>query len=155
VRHRPDRRDEDGVFRRWGRIDPVLGPLADCVAKVVLDVLGRRIRVLQPRARKVPVNVGVSARDGVPAMLAGATRPRLRASAEQPLSEPQRKPLLADAHRPLQQERGGERIAPDRVVEATADRVMAMEWEQRHGGKVRRADRFRRVVPSTRDGHGS
>jgi protease I len=41
------------------------------------------------------------------------------------------------------------------LVEALSDGLVAVEWEERHEGKVRRSGLFRRVVPKGRDGHGS
>jgi hypothetical protein len=93
--------------------------------------------------------------DGVSAMLTAAARTRLRTRAEQPLPEPERQPLLADAEWPLQEQRARERVTPDRLVEALAEGLVAVEWEERHEGKVRRSGLFRRVVPKGRDGHGS
>ena len=88
-------------------------------------------------------------------MLAAAAGPRLGAGAEESLSEPEREPLLADPQRSLQQQRARERVAPDRVVETPAERLVAVEWEERHAGKVRRADPFRRVAAGAIDRHGS
>ena len=155
MRHRPDRRDEYRIFRRGWRIHTGLRALADGLAKIVLHILGRRIGILQPWPWEVPMDVGMGAREGVPAMLTAAAGSRLGADAEEPLSEPEREPLLADAQRPLKEQRPRERVAPDRLIEALAQRLVAVESKEGHSGKVRRAGPFRGVVPPKHDGHGS
>jgi hypothetical protein len=101
------------------------------------------------------MNVRMRPRQRVAAVLAAAAGARLGASAQQPLTEPEREPLLADPDGPLKQEGGRERIASDGVVEAAANRVVAVQWEERHGGKVRRAGPFRRVAVGSLGRHGS
>ena len=83
------------------------------------------------------MNVGVSAGLRVVAVLALPAGPRLRPGAEEPLAEPQRQALLADSRGALEQQRRGERIAPGRVFEPASDGVMAVQWKERHAGKLR------------------
>ena len=101
------------------------------------------------------MDVGMRARDCVSAMLAAAAGSRFGTGAEQPLPEPEREPLLADAERSLKQQRAREGVAPNRLIETPAERLVAVEWEERHESKVRRARPFGRVVPRGRNGHGS
>jgi hypothetical protein len=88
-------------------------------------------------------------------MLAAAAWEGLGAGAEEALPQPQRESLLADAHRSLEQQRTGERVTPDRVVETAPKRLVTVDWEEGHEGKVRRAGPFRRVVQRACHGHGS
>src|ERR687890_594353 len=97
MRHRPDRRDEDSVLGRRRHIDTGLRSLGNRLTEIVFDVLRRGIRILQPWPREVPMDVGMGARESVPEMLTAAARSRLRAGADEPLSQPEREPLLADA----------------------------------------------------------
>ena len=101
------------------------------------------------------MDVRVRTGNRIAAMLAAAARPGLCASAEEPLSQPEGETLLADPQRSLEQERARECVPPDRVVETAAERLVTVEWEERHAGKVRRADPFRRVVAGAIDRHGS
>ena len=78
------------------------------------------------------MDVGVCAGKRIPAMLAGAARQRLGTRAEQPLAEPQGEALLADAGRSVKEQRAGERVATNRVVEPRAERVVAVNGKQRH-----------------------
>jgi len=79
-------------------------------------------------------------------MLAATARSRLRPIAQQPLTQPESESLLAHSARALEQQRPWKRATPDRVVQATSGRVVAMERKERHGGKVRRGDQFGRVA---------
>jgi hypothetical protein len=69
---------------------------------------------------------------GVPAVLAVAAGAGLGPGAEQPLSQPECQPLLADPWRSVEQQRSRQRIAADGVVEARAERSVAMEREEGH-----------------------
>jgi hypothetical protein len=82
------------------------------------------------------VEVRVGAGQRIPALLTLAARSRLRPVADEPLAEPERKALLPHTARSMQQERTGQRVAPDGGVEAGAESRVAVEGEERHGGKV-------------------
>ena len=101
------------------------------------------------------MNVRVRPGNRIAAVLAATAWPRLCAGTEEPLSQPEGEPLLADPQRSLEQERARECVAPDRIIVTAAERLVTVEWEERHGGKVRRADPFRRVVAGAIDRHGS
>src|SRR6185369_4974505 len=135
-----------GLFGRRWRVDASARPLGERFTEVVLDVLGRRIGILEPRPRKVPMNVRVVAGQCVAAVLARPARPRLGPRAEKALAEPERQPLFPDPLRTLEQQRRRERVPPDRVVEPASYGVVAVQWEERHAGKVRRSDPERRVA---------
>ena len=92
------------------------------------------------------MNVRVVAGQRVSAVLAPSARPRLRPRAQETLAEPERQALLPDSQRALEQKRSGERVPSDRVVEPAPDGVVAMQWEERHGRKLRESDRLRRVA---------
>jgi hypothetical protein len=127
MHHRPNRGDEDRLFG-WRRpIDSRLRALRAGLSKIILDVLRRRVGVFQPRPWKIPMNVGMTAGEGVATVLTPAAGARLVAGAEHTLAQPERQPLLADAARALQEERAGEGAAPNRVVEPLAEGVVAME----------------------------
>ena len=87
--------------------------------------------------------------------MAAAAGAWLRAAAEETLAEPEREPLLADPEGALKEEGARKRVPPDGVVEAAANRVVAVQWEERHGGKVKRAGPFRRVAIASLGRHGS
>ena len=91
------------------------------------------------------MNVRVVAGLRVAAVLALSARPRLGTGADEALAEPQCQPLLADAQGTLEQQRRGERIPPDRVIEPASDGVVAVQWEERHAGKLRWPDPVGRV----------
>ena len=86
------------------------------------------------------MDVRVIASQRIATVLASAARTRLRAGAEQALTEPEREPLLADAEWPVEHERAWQRVAPDGVVEASAKDRMTVEWEQRHEEKLARLE---------------
>ena len=81
------------------------------------------------------MNVRMRPGERVATVLAGAARSGLKPRAEQALSEPEREPLLADAERPVQQQRPGKRIAADRVVEALEEGLVAVKGEQWHDAR--------------------
>ena len=101
------------------------------------------------------MNVGVGAGQRVAAVLATAAWTRLRTDAEQALAQPEREPLLAGAERPLKKQRRGEGASLDRILEALAKRLVAMEWKERHEAKLRSLDPFRRVAHRMPSRHGS
>ena len=101
------------------------------------------------------MNVGVRAGHRIAAVLAGAARARFRTGAEQSLPQPEREPLLADAERALEQQRAGQGAALDRLLEALAKRLVAMQWKERHRAKLRRRYPPRREVGPVTVGHGS
>jgi protease I len=92
------------------------------------------------------MNVRVVACQRVAAVLALPTWPRFGPRAEQPLAQPERQSLFPDPLRALEQQRRRERVAPDRVVEPASYGVVAVQWKERHAGKVRRSDPERRVA---------
>jgi len=92
------------------------------------------------------MNVGVVSGLRVAAMLALSAGSRLRPRTEQALAEPERQSLLADSLRALEQKRRRERVAPDRVIEPASDGFVAVQWEERHAGKLRWSDPVRRVA---------
>jgi hypothetical protein len=77
----------------------------------------------------------------IAAVLADSARTRLRANTQQTLAKPEREPLLADAKRPVKHEGSGQRVAPDGVVEASAEDRMAVKREQGHEEKLARLNR--------------
>ena len=91
------------------------------------------------------MNVRVVAGLRVTAVLAQPARARLRSRAEEALAQPERQPLLAHSQRALEQKRCGERVPPDRIIEPTSDGIVAVQWEERHAGKLRWSDPVRRV----------
>ena len=82
------------------------------------------------------MNVGVRAGQRVPAMLTLAARPRVSSATHEPLSEPQRKSLLADTPRAVEEHRARHRVTPDRLLEAGTNRRMTMQGEEGHGLKL-------------------
>ena len=82
------------------------------------------------------MNVGVRAGQRIPTMLTRAARPQAWSTTHEPLSEPQRKSLLADADRAVEEQRARHRITPDRLLEAGTNCCMAMQREERHGLKL-------------------
>jgi protease I len=88
----------------------------------------------------------MGSRERIAAVLACAARLRVGSRAQQALADPVRQPLLSDPPGPLKQERSGKGTSTDRVVEASSQRVVAVQREARHGGKVRRDDAFGRVA---------
>ena len=75
------------------------------------------------------MDVRVGAGQRVPAVLAAAARLRILAGAQEPLAQPEREALLADAEWSVKQERPWQRVALDRVAESLTQRGMAVEWE--------------------------
>jgi hypothetical protein len=65
-------------------------------------------------------------------VLAGAARARLGARADQTLAEPERQSLLPDAGRSLQQQRSGERVATDGIVQPSAKEGVTMKRKKGH-----------------------
>ena len=86
------------------------------------------------------MNVGVVAGQGIAAVLALSARSWLGSRAEKPLAQPERQSLFPDSQGTLEQQRRRERVPPDRVVEPASYGVVAVQWEERHPGKLRRAD---------------
>ncbi len=82
------------------------------------------------------MNVGVCAGQRVPAMLTLSARPQAWSTTHEPLSEPQRKSLLADAHRAVEEQRARYRVTPDCLLETGTNRRMAMQREEGHGLKL-------------------
>jgi len=82
------------------------------------------------------VDVRVSASECVPAVLARSTRARLRPLTHESLREPERDSLLAHAARAVQEQRTGQRITTDGVVEAGTERRVAVEGEKSHASKL-------------------
>src|SRR3982751_5415434 len=145
MNHRADRRNEDGVLGRRRRIDARSRPLTNRLAEIVLDIFGRWIRVLQPRSGEIPMNVRVRPRLRVAAVLAAPTRARLGTGAEKALAEPERQPLFADPQWTLEQQRSRQGITANRLIEPASNAVVAVQWEERHLGKLRRSGPVRRV----------
>ena len=87
------------------------------------------------------IRVGTSQR--IAAVLAASARAWLRARAEEALPEPQSQALLSNPKRAMQQQRPGQSVAANGVVEPRTKRRMAMNGEEGHGWKVwhRRAAR--------------
>jgi hypothetical protein len=79
------------------------------------------------------MNVGVSARQGVAAVLARAARSGLWSGTEEPLSQPEGESLFADAGGSVEKERTRKRIATNRIVETGAEGGVAVEGEKGHG----------------------
>ena len=69
------------------------------------------------------------------AVLAGAAG-RCGVGAEQPLRQPEREPLLADAGRTGEEEARRERAAPDLFVQSRTQRVVTYERRERHNRKI-------------------
>ncbi|CAN5755048.1 hypothetical protein BH11GEM2_BH11GEM2_24250 [soil metagenome] len=78
------------------------------------------------------------ARERIPAVLAGATRTRLRTRTGQTLAEPEGKTLLADASRTVKEQRARKGVSANCIVEALAEQLMAMNGKQRHPRNLRR-----------------
>ena len=77
----------------------------------------------------------MGAGEGVAAVLAPSAGTRIDATAEEPLAQPEREPLLAGPGRAVQEEGAGEGVAADRVVEPRAQAGVAMERKKGHGVK--------------------
>ena len=93
-------------------------------------------------------------RERVAAMLAAPAGPRLRAGAEQPLTEPEGEALLADTQWSVQKQRAGEGIAPDRVVEPAAEGGVAMKRQEGHARRYAESALVRKALgasPAERD----
>jgi hypothetical protein len=90
-----------------------------------------RIGILEPRARKNPVNIRVRQICDVAA--AGARRARrVCSSAKETLSQPKSETLLADAARALQQQAGRERTGANAFGEALAKVFVSVKVDDRH-----------------------
>ena len=78
------------------------------------------------------MNVRVRPGEGVAAVLAGAAWARRRASAEQPLAEPEGQSLLPDAGGSVQQQGSGEGVATDGIVQPSANGGVTVKREKGH-----------------------
>ena len=129
------RADEDALEpRRWG-VDAVrFEPFLHGVHEVVLHLLERWVRVLQARARKVPLQVGVAELVHVATGATGAAgrAVRLPDFAEHELPEPECEALFADASGAVDQEAGGERPALHRTAEAVTQGAVAVKRDEGH-----------------------
>ena len=70
--------------------------------------------------------------DRVAAVLAGAAGPRLGPGAEQALAEPEGQPLLPDTGWSMEQQRSGERVAADGIVQPGAEGGVTVQREKGH-----------------------
>jgi hypothetical protein len=104
---------------------------------VVPHLLQSGIRVLEARSREDPVEVRVREFSDVPA---GRTRPatplRARAparpSAEETLSQPDRKTLLADSTRPLEEEARRQGFGAQALGEPLTQMVVSVKFNDWH-----------------------
>jgi hypothetical protein len=78
------------------------------------------------------MDVRVRAGERVAAMLAGAARARLGAGAEQTLAEPEGQSLLPDAGWSVQQQRSGERVATDGIIQPSAQGGVTVQRKKGH-----------------------
>jgi hypothetical protein len=78
------------------------------------------------------MDVRVRARERIAAVLTGAARARLGARADQTLAEPQGQSLFPDTGWSLQQQRSGERVATDGIVQPSAKEGVTVKRKKGH-----------------------
>lgn len=137
---RPDHGDVDGLVAA-GRFvhSTVRQSLGDPFGDVVLHVLGIGIGVLEARSREEPVQVRQMelARHATRLAHAAGRRASIGALAEEQAREPQRQLLLAHPARTLEQQAGRQRVSRERVLEALAERGVAVKGKKGHLAKIR------------------
>jgi hypothetical protein len=90
------------------------------------DILETRVAVLESRAWKEPVQVGMRDSRAEPALRAGTARIRTGILAEEKLTEPDGQPLLTDTTRSLEQETRRQRAPGDGGAQLLTQAEMAL-----------------------------
>ena len=83
------------------------------------------------------MDVGMGAGEGITTVLADAAGEELATRTHLTLPKPERQALLADACRPVKQERTRKRVATNGLVETLAKHFVAVNGEQGHPVKLR------------------
>ena len=83
------------------------------------------------------MDVGMRAGECIPTVLAEAAGEGIATRAHLSLPQPECQALLANASRPMEQERTRKGVATNGLVKALAEHFVAVNWEQGHPLKLR------------------